>query len=101
MNLHFLMAFEHDEIMAVALVVTKEEILAMGRIYFLPIFEGKFNRRKRRMGVKLVIEAMILKEGQDFVDAWISCHLLMLFAKWVGAAFFFSGCTILAGCFLM
>ena len=91
MDLHFLMAFEHDEIMAVALVVAEEKVLAMGRIYLLPVFEGELDGRKRRMRMKLIIKAMIFKEGQDLVDAWISCHLLMLFAKWVGAAFFFSG----------
>ena len=76
----FLMAFEDDKIMPVALVVTEKQILAMGGIYLLPIFKGKFDGRKRRMRMKLVIEAMIFKEGQDLVDTWVSCHLLMLFA---------------------
>ena len=50
----FLMAFEDDKIMPVALVVTEKQILAMGGIDFLPIFQRKLYGRKRRMSMKLI-----------------------------------------------
>ena len=94
------MAFEDNKIMSVALMVTEKQILAMDRIYFFPILKGKLDGRKRRMSMKLITEAMLLKEGKNLGNSLIFHYLAMLFAKWVGAAFFFSGCTILAGCFL-
>ena len=80
MDLHFLMTFEHHKIMTVSLVIAEKQILAMGGIYLLPIFKCELDGRKRRMCMKLVVKAMIFKEGQNLVDTWVSCHLLMLFA---------------------
>jgi hypothetical protein len=91
MDLHFLMTFEDHEIVAVSLMITEEKVLAMGRIYFFPIFQSQLNGRKRRMGMKLIAEAMLFKEGKHLGDSFVFHYLLRLFAKWVGSDFFFCG----------
>jgi hypothetical protein len=48
------MTFKDNQIMSVSLMITEKEILAMGRIYILPIFKSKFDCRKRWMGVKFI-----------------------------------------------
>lgn len=88
----FLMTFEHYQIMAVSLMIPEKEILAVSGIYILPIFKRKLDGRKRRMGMKLISEAMLCKEGNDLGYACIfySFHYLFTgFAKCVGSAFFF------------
>ena len=54
MNVKIFMTFKDNQIMSVSLMITEKEILAMGRIYILPIFKSKFDCRKRRMGVKFI-----------------------------------------------
>ena len=76
----FLVALEHDKIVAVALVIPEEKVLAMDGIDILPILQGKFYRRQRRMCVKLKAEAVLFKKEQHLVYAWVVCHLLRLFA---------------------
>lgn len=80
MDSQFLMTLEDDEIVPVALMVTEKQVLAMSRIYLLPIFQGKFDGRKRRMGMEFIAEAMLLKKLQDFGDSRVIHHLLRLFA---------------------
>lgn len=80
MDLHFLMAFEDYQIVTVTLMVTEEKILAMSGIDLFPIFQCQFYRRKRRMCMKLIAEAVLLKEGQDLGDSIVFHYLLMLLA---------------------
>ena len=60
MYLHFLMTFEDHKIVAVTFMVTKEKILAMSGINLLPIFQRQLYRRKRRMRMKFIAEAVLL-----------------------------------------
>ena len=80
MDRHLLMTFEHHQIMAVSLMVAEEEVLAMDRIYVLPIFQGQFDGRKRWMDMEFIIKGMLLQKTEHIVYSWIACHLLMLFA---------------------
>ena len=80
MDCQFLMTFKDNEIMSVALVVAEEEVLAMDRIYILPIFKSQFYSRERRMGMELIIKSVLLKKGKHFIYARVSCHLLRLLA---------------------
>ena len=75
-----LMALEDYKVMPVSLMISEEKVLAMNGIYLLPIFQSKFYGRKRRMGMKLIAEAVLLKEGKDLGDAWIFYHLFRLLA---------------------
>ena len=70
----FLMTFEDHEIVAVALVVPEEKILAMDGVYILPVLQSELDGRKGRMGVKLVAEAVLLKEVQDLGNSFISAR---------------------------
>ena len=56
-----LVAFEADQIVAVAFVVPHEEILAVGRIDVFPICKGFLNGEKRRMIVYLIFNAVGIK----------------------------------------
>jgi hypothetical protein len=80
MDLHLLMALEDHKIVAVALMVTKEEVLAVGRIDLLPIFQRQLDSRERRMRMKLIAEAVLLKEVQDLGDSFVFHYLDMLLA---------------------
>ena len=80
MDLHLLMTLEDHEIVTVALMITEEEILAVGRIYLLPIFQRQLDRRERRMRMKLIAEAVLLKEVQDLGDSFVFHYLDMLLA---------------------
>jgi hypothetical protein len=80
MNCQFLMAFKNDKIMSVSLVITEEEILAMDRIYLLPIFQSKLYCRKRRMGMQFIPQSMLIKMVEHLVYSRDSCHLFRLFA---------------------
>jgi hypothetical protein len=59
-----LVTFEDHQIMAVSLVIAEEQVLAMCRIYLLPVLQGQFNGRKRRMRVHLVSQTILLKKVQ-------------------------------------
>jgi hypothetical protein len=74
------MALEDNQIMTVALVITEEQVLAMGRIDFLPIFQSQLDRRKRRMSMKLISEAVLLEEVQDLGYSVVMHHLDRLLA---------------------
>lgn len=76
----FLMTFEDNEIMPIALVVPEEEILAMDRINLLPVFQSQFYGRKRRMCMKIIAEAMFIQKGQDLGDSIVFHYLEMPFA---------------------
>lgn len=76
----FLMTLEDNKIMSVAFMITEEEVLAMNRIYLLPIFESKLDRRKRRMSVDLITEAMLFQKFQDLCDSFFSRHFPRLLA---------------------
>ena len=79
-DLHFLMAFEDYQIVTVSLMIPEEQILAMSGIDLLPIFKSQLYRRKWRMGMKLIAEAMLLKEVKDLGDSIVFHYLLMLLA---------------------
>ena len=68
MDAELLMAFEHYQIVSVALMIAEEQILAVGRIYFLPVFKSKLYCRQRRVCVVLVFYAIVLEECQYFAD---------------------------------
>jgi hypothetical protein len=51
MDSELLMAFKDNKIMSVSFVVAEKQILAVGRVYLLPVFQGQFNGRKGRMVV--------------------------------------------------
>jgi hypothetical protein len=80
MDLHLLMALEDHEIVAVAFMVTEEEVLAVGRVDLLPIFQRQLYSRERRMRMKLIAEAVLLKEVQDLGDSFVFHYLDMLLA---------------------
>jgi hypothetical protein len=80
MDLHLLVAFEHNEIMAVSLMVAEEKILAMGRIYLFPVFQRQLDCRQRRMCMKLIAEAVLLKEVEDLGDSFVFHYLEILLA---------------------
>ena len=77
---HLLVALEDHQIMAVALMVAEEKVLAMNRVYVLPILQSQFDGRKRRVDMKFIIKGMILQKAEHLVYSWIACHLLRLFA---------------------
>ena len=54
MDGEFFMALEDNKIMSVALVISEEKILAVCRVYVLPILKRKLDSRERRMSVKLI-----------------------------------------------
>ena len=66
--------------MTVTLVVAEEEILAMYRIYLLPVFESLLYCRERRVCMKFIAESMLFKKAQNFSYTWVICHLLKLLA---------------------
>ena len=80
MNGQFLMTFKYGKIVPVAFVITEKQILAVYGIDILPIFQGELYGRQRRMGMKFIAEAVLLKEVKHLGYSWIICHLLMLFA---------------------
>ena len=79
-DLHLLMTLEDHEIVAVAFMVTEEEVLAVGRVDLLPIFQRQLDGRERRMRMKLIAEAVLLKEVQDLGDSFVFHYLDMLLA---------------------
>ena len=74
------MALEDHEIVAVTFMVTEEEVLAEGRVDLLPIFQRQLYSRERRMCMKLIAEAVLLKEVQDLGDSFVFHYLDMLLA---------------------
>ena len=76
----FLMAFEHNEIVTVALMVPEEQVLAVDRINILPVLKSQLYRRKRRMCMKFKTETMLLEKVQDLGYTWVICHFVRLFA---------------------
>ena len=76
----FLMAFEYHKVMPVSLMVAEKEILAVDRIEILPVFQGKFYGRKRRMDMQFIFHPMLLEKAEDSVYSFVSGHLLKLFA---------------------
>jgi hypothetical protein len=80
MDSQLLMAFKDHQIVTVSLMITEKEILAMDRIYLLPIFKSKLDCRERRMGMQFILQSMFIKMGQHLVYSWNSCHLFRLFA---------------------
>ena len=75
-----LMALEDYKVMPVSLMISEEKVLAMNGIYLLPVLEGQLDCRKGRMGMKLIAEAMLLKEGKHLGNSLIFHYLAMLFA---------------------
>ena len=61
-------------------MVTEEEVLAVGRVDLLPIFQRQLDGRERRMCMKLIAEAVLLKEVQDLGDSFVFHYLDMLLA---------------------
>ena len=80
MDLHFLMAFEYHKVMPVSLMVAEKEVLAVDGIEILPVFQGEFYRRKRRMDMQFIFHPMLLEKAEDSVYSFVSGHLLKLFA---------------------
>jgi hypothetical protein len=61
-------------------MITEEEILAMDRVYLLPVLECKFDGRKRRMGMEFILKAMLFQMAEHLVYSLVACHLLRLLA---------------------
>jgi hypothetical protein len=76
----FLMTLENHQIVAVSLVVSEEEVLAVDRINVLPVFKRQLDCRQRRMRMKLIAESMLLKEVKYLGYTWVIYHLLRLLA---------------------
>jgi hypothetical protein len=76
-DLHFLMTFEYHKIMPVSLMVTEKEILAVGGVNVFPIFQSKFDGRKRRMGMEFISKSMFFQKTEGSVYSFISCHHLL------------------------
>lgn len=62
-----LMTLEDHQIMAVSLMVSEEEILAMDGVYFLPVFQSQLDCRERRVGMKFIFQTVRLKMAEHFV----------------------------------
>ena len=67
------MTFEDYEVMSVSFMVSEEEILAMGGIYFLPVLESKFYCRERRMVMCLIFNSVIFKKTVYLLYLFV-CH---------------------------
>jgi hypothetical protein len=65
------MTFEYHKIMPVSFVIPEEQILAVCGIDFLPVFEGQFYGRKRRMGVVNEFYAVVFKESVNLCYSFI------------------------------
>jgi hypothetical protein len=74
------MTFEDHQIVAVSLVIPEEEVLAVDRVDVLPIFQRQLDCRERRMSMKLIAEAMLLKEVKHLGYTWVIYHLFRLLA---------------------
>ena len=75
-----LMALEDYKVMPVSLMVAEKEVLAVDGIEILPVFQGEFYRRKRRMDMQFIFHPMLLQKAEDSVYSFVSGHLLRLFA---------------------
>ena len=64
MNVEVLVALETDEIMPIALVVAEKQILAMRRIYVLPVCKGFLDGKKWRMIMDLVSNPVCIQPGE-------------------------------------
>jgi hypothetical protein len=62
MNVKVAFAVKHHKIVAVPLMVTEKEILAMLRPVFLPILAGNLYRRCFGVGVMRVLKIVLLEE---------------------------------------
>ena len=80
MDRQFLMTLENHQIMAVSFMVSEEEILAVDRIYLLPVFKSQLDRGERRMGMEFIFQTVLLKMAEDFIYSGCSCHLFRLLA---------------------
>lgn len=65
------MTFEDYQVMSVSLMVSEEKVLAVCGIDFLPVFEGQFYGRKRRMGVVNEFYAVVFKESVNLCYSFI------------------------------
>lgn len=74
------MTLKDNQIVTVSLMVSEEQILAMGGINLLPILQCQFYRRKRRMGMEFIFKSVPLKELKNLIYSSVTCHLLRLFA---------------------
>ena len=59
-----------------AFVVPEEKVLAMSRIYILPIFECKLNGRKRRMTMSVILYSILLQKSVYLINPGF--HLIIL-----------------------
>ena len=73
MDRQFFMTFEDYKIMSVTLMISEEQVLAVSRVDFLPIFESKLNGRKRRVVVSLIFNTVLFKESVYFIYLFV-CH---------------------------
>jgi hypothetical protein len=84
----FLMAFEHHQIVSVSFVISEEKILAVGGVYFFPIFQCKFYCREGRVMVSLETYPVCLEEFLYFFclfanhvhlfDSWAKIQIFMI-----------------------
>jgi hypothetical protein len=70
------MAIEHNKIMPVALVIPEEKVLAMSRIYILPILKRKLDGRKRRMTMSVILYPILLQKSVYLINPGF--HLIIL-----------------------
>jgi hypothetical protein len=65
------MAFEYNKIVPVSLVVPEEQILAMCRVDYFPVFQGHFYGRKRRVCMIGIFNAVFFEEGQNLFNPFV------------------------------
>ena len=72
-DVHLLVALEDYQVVAVALVVSEKQVLAVGRVEIFPIFHGLFYCRKRRVFVHDVADAQFLQLVKYFSASFLGC----------------------------
>ena len=73
MDVHLLVALEDDQVVAVALVVSEKQVLAVRRVEVLPVLHGLFYSGKRRMLVDDVADAHFLQSVKYFSASFFCC----------------------------
>jgi hypothetical protein len=68
MDGQFLMTFEYYKIVPIAFMIPEKQVLAVGRIYFLPIFQRKFNCRQWRMSMEFITQMVFFKKFENTID---------------------------------
>lgn len=65
------MTFEYYKIVPVALMISEEQVLAVGRLDFLPVFQRHFDGGEWRMGMVFIFYAVFFEEGKNLFNSFV------------------------------